>query len=135
MNNCQENSSDKHKLVGTESAAVRQAVGALVVIFFTGFVLSLCFAFPILRSSDFGELGRTEKVVFVQTGKLNPNVASASELAELPSLGPAKARAIVGYCQSQAGNGKAFKNADDLENVKGIGSKTVEKIKPWLEFN
>ena len=125
MNNYQENSNDKHK----------QAAGPLIVIFFTGLVLSLCFAFPILRSSDFSELSQAEKVVFVQTGKLNPNVASASELAELPSLGPAKARAIVEYRQSRAGSENAFKNADDLEKVKGIGSKTVEKIKPWLEFD
>jgi competence ComEA-like helix-hairpin-helix protein len=125
MNNYQENSNDKHK----------RAAGALAAIFLTGLVLSLCFAFPILRSSDFGEPSQAKKVVFVQTGKLNPNIASASELAELPSLGPAKARAIVEYRQSQIGNENAFKNADDLENVKGIGSKTVEKIKPWLEFD
>jgi competence ComEA-like helix-hairpin-helix protein len=123
MNNYQENSNDK------------QAAGPLIVIFFTGLVLSFCFAIPILWSSDFGEPSRAEKVVFVQTEKLNPNVASASELAELPSLGPAKARAIVEYRQSRAGSENAFKNADDLEKVKGIGSKTVEKIKPWLEFD
>ena len=117
MNSCQENSNDKHK----------QAVGVLAAIFFAGLILSLCFAIPVLRSS--------EKVVFVQTGKLNPNVATVGELAELPSLGPAKAQAIVEYRQSQAGSENAFKNADDLEKVKGIGSKTVEKIKPWLEFD
>ena len=125
MSNCQENSNDKHK----------QAVGALAAIFFAGLILSLCFAIPVLRGSDFGGLSRTEKVVFVQTGKLNPNVATVGELAELPSLGAAKARAIVEYRQSRTGNENAFKNADDLEKVKGIGSKTVEKIKPWLEFD
>jgi competence ComEA-like helix-hairpin-helix protein len=125
MSSYQENSNDKHK----------QEVGPLTAIFFTGLILSFCFAIPVLWSSDFGRISRAEKVVFVQTGKLNPNVATVGELAELPSLGPAKARAIVGYRQNHAGNENAFKNADDLEKVKGIGSKTVEKIKPWLEFD
>ena len=117
MNGYQEKSNDKHK----------QAAGVLAAIFFAGLILSLCFAIPVLRSS--------EKVVFVQTGKLNPNVATVGELAELPSLGPAKALAIVEYRQSQTGNKNAFKNANDLEEVKGIGSKTVEKLKPWLKFD
>ena len=121
MSSYQENSNDKHK----------QEVGPLTAIFFTGLVLSLCFAIPVLWSSDFG----AEKIVFVQTGKLNPNAATVGELAELPSLGPAKARAIVEYRQDQTGGENAFKNAEDLEKIKGIGSETVKKIKPWLEFD
>jgi hypothetical protein len=136
----------------------KQTVKPLTAVFFAGVVLNLCFIFPILR--------HCEKTVFAQTGKINPNAALTSELAELPGLGPAKAQAIVEYRQGirrrhpssslkgtttrlnpsslRATNGqegyggqeeKAFENAGDLEKVKGIGEKTVEKIKEWLEFN
>jgi competence protein ComEA len=119
MNSCQENSNDRN----------RQAAGPLIVIFFAGLILSLCFTLPLLRSS--------EKIVFIQTGKLNPNVACAGELAQLPLIGDKKAQAVVDYRNKQnaLGKSKAFEKADDLENVKGIGEKTVEKIKQWLEFD
>jgi DNA uptake protein ComE-like DNA-binding protein len=149
-------SNDENKLVGAEPAAAQQEVGVLAITFFSGLVLSLCFALPILRHS--------ERTVFAQAGRLNPNAATVYELAELPNLGPAKAEAIVEYRQGirrrhptsilrpslrdyggQVAKGyegtgyggqeqKAFENAGDLENVKGIGEKTVEKIKEWLVF-
>jgi len=107
----------------------KQAVEPLTITFFAGLVLSLCFALPILR--------HCEKIVFARTGKLNPNAACVSELAELPSIGEEKAQAIIDYRDKQKtiGKQKAFECASDLENVKGIGAKTVEKIKPWLEFD
>jgi comEA protein len=102
----------------------QQKVGASKAAFFAGLVLCVCFVFPLLRNSD--------KTAFAQiNNKLNPNTASVSELAQLPGIGPAKAQAIVDYRQNKE---KAFETADDLENVKGIGEKTVEKIRPWIEF-
>ncbi len=59
----------------------------------------------------------------VQAGPVNINTASAEQLTELNGVGLAKARAIVAYREQ---NG-AFKSADQLANVKGIGLKTVEK--------
>jgi competence ComEA-like helix-hairpin-helix protein len=102
----------------------RQDTGALAAVFLGGLILNLCFALPFLRHR-----GQT---TFAQLdSKLNPNTASVYELAELPSLGPAKAKAIAEYRQ---GKEKAFKNSGDLEKVKGIGEKTAEKIKQWLDF-
>jgi competence ComEA-like helix-hairpin-helix protein len=102
----------------------QQEAGLLKTAFFTGLVLCLCFALPILRHR-----GQTS---FAQIDdKLNPNIASVGELAELPSIGEKKAQAIADYRQDKE---KAFENAGDLEKVKGIGEKTVEKIKQWFVF-
>lgn len=55
---------------------------------------------------------------------VNINTASVDQLAEvLQGVGPAKAKAIVEYRES---NGP-FKTIDELANVKGIGGATVAK--------
>ncbi|MBN4063632.1 ComEA family DNA-binding protein [Cardiobacterium sp. AH-315-I02] len=59
-------------------------------------------------------------------GKVNINNASAEQIATtMTGIGESKAKAIVDYRKS---HGK-FKSIQDLENVDGIGSKTVEKNK------
>ena len=59
-------------------------------------------------------------------GKININNASADQIASaMTGIGESKAKAIVDYRSS---HGK-FKSVQDLENVDGIGSKTVEKNK------
>ena len=59
-------------------------------------------------------------------GKININTASAEQIATtMTGIGESKAEAIVKY---RSTNGK-FKSINDLENVDGIGSKTVEKNK------
>lgn len=59
-------------------------------------------------------------------GKININDASAEQIASaMTGIGESKAKAIVDYRSS---HGK-FKSVQDLENVDGIGSKTVEKNK------
>jgi competence protein ComEA len=56
---------------------------------------------------------------------VNINTASIKELTGLKGIGEAKAKAIVEYRES---NGK-FNSVDELSKVKGIGQKTVEKLK------
>jgi len=59
-------------------------------------------------------------------GKVNINNATAEQIATaMTGIGESKAKAIVEYRKS---HGK-FKSVQDLENVDGIGSKTVEKNK------
>lgn len=54
------------------------------------------------------------------------NSASAEIIADsLSGIGPKTAESIVGYREM---NGP-FQSADDLVNVKGIGNKTLERIR------
>lgn len=62
-------------------------------------------------------------VVDQKTQTVNINSASAGELEKLVGIGPAKAKAIIEYREQ---NG-AFTSVSDLEKVKGIGAKTMEK--------
>lgn len=56
------------------------------------------------------------------------NTAAWPELAQLPDLGETLARRIV---QSRRRDGP-FLDHDDLRRVRGIGPKTLERIRPYL---
>jgi len=57
------------------------------------------------------------------------NTANQQLLTRLPGIGPVTAEAIVQYRQS---NG-LFKSHEELTGVKGIGSKTLARLKPYLQ--
>ncbi|MGN7357816.1 ComEA family DNA-binding protein [Paenibacillus sp. SAF-054] len=63
-------------------------------------------------------------------GKINVNSASASELTNIPGIGAKKAQAIIDY-RNQHG---PFQKVADLDKVKGIGAKMLEKMKPYVEL-
>lgn len=58
-------------------------------------------------------------------GCININTATSQELQTLRGIGPAMAQRIIEYRQTSGG----FSTVDDLTNVKGIGEKTLEKIR------
>src|SRR5262249_52465972 len=65
------------------------------------------------------------------SGVVNVNPATAAELDLLPGVGPAVAGRIVEHREK---NG-AFKTADELMLIKGIGQKTFDKMKPYVALS
>lgn len=68
---------------------------------------------------------------------IDPNTAPWWELTVLPGIGEQRARAIVAFREATAKAGAAtvvFRSAEDLAQVRGIGPRTVERIKPHLRF-
>ena len=55
------------------------------------------------------------------TYPINVNTAPARDIEDLPDIGPKIAAAVVA--------GRPYKSVDDLLRVKGIGPKTLEKIR------
>jgi len=62
----------------------------------------------------------------VKTERVDLNRATAGQLSALPGIGEKKAQAIIDY-RSKNGH---FSTVEDLLQVKGIGEKLLEKIKP-----
>ena len=60
---------------------------------------------------------------------LNINTASVEELQTLPNIGVQMAQRIVNYREQ---HGK-FASMEALQNVKGIGAKTLEKLRPFVD--
>jgi len=63
-------------------------------------------------------------------GTVNINTADAAELQRLPGVGPSTADTILEY-RRQIGH---FSSADQLDDVKGIGPKKLEKMRPFVSL-
>ncbi|WP_089605997.1 ComEA family DNA-binding protein [Acinetobacter piscicola] len=64
------------------------------------------------------------------TNKVSINTATIEQLQQLSGAGPKKAQAIFDYRKQ---NGQ-FRTIDDLQKVKGIGSKFIEKNRSILSL-
>lgn len=65
----------------------------------------------------------------IQPGEppINVNTATTDELQRLPGVGPVTAQAIIATRTA-----KPFETVNDLDKVKGIGPKTLEKLRPFV---
>lgn len=62
-------------------------------------------------------------------GKLDVNHASAREIEQIPGVGPSLARSIL---EARTARGR-FRSFDELDEVDGIGPKTLDKLRSFLE--
>ncbi|WP_311823958.1 helix-hairpin-helix domain-containing protein [Enterococcus lactis] len=63
-----------------------------------------------------------------EPSKININTASPSELQQIPGIGSVKAQEIIRFKEE---NG-SFQKVEDLQEISGIGEKTVEKLKNFV---
>lgn len=64
------------------------------------------------------------------SGPVSLNTATATQLTGIPGIGPATAKRILDY---RAKNGP-FTSIESLTNIKGIGPKSLQKIKPFISI-
>lgn len=57
------------------------------------------------------------------------NQATESELTSIPGIGPAMAQRILEFRKEHG----PFTQVDDLLKVKGIGEKSLEKLRPYFK--
>ncbi len=72
----------------------------------------------------------TTKTAALQTEIVNINTASQYELERLPRVGPKLAQRIMAY-RAQIGK---FSTVEQLQDVSGIGEKTLAKMAPFIEL-
>jgi competence ComEA-like helix-hairpin-helix protein len=97
--------------------------------------VSVCvFLCGVFVASD--SLGARGSPAIELSDRINPNEADVGSLVRLPGIGMGRAWAIVSYREGalRGGESAAFGNCGDLQKVRGIGPKTVEKIGKWVEF-
>ena len=100
----------------------------------TCIALALAYCFTINMNMTNSASGRNENIL---KSKINPNTAAVESLTRLPDIGITRAQAIINYRENymqKNNNTVAFKTPDDLENITGIGPKTIQNLSRWLEF-
>ena len=65
------------------------------------------------------------------SGQVELNTATVAELQALPCIGPKTAERIVEYRKTHG----SFQSVDELVNVKGIGAKKLERLRPLVHVS
>jgi len=99
---------------------MKKIVGILLVLF------CLALAVPEVRVAA----AETAQAASAEVAKVNINTASVKELQGLPGVGQVTAERIVAL---RTEKGK-FRSPDDLLKVKGVGKKSLEKIRDLISI-
>jgi len=90
-----------------------------------------------IKNNPYPELEKADTVVKksgfqkkpkISSETININTASKLELMKLPGVGESTALKIIEYRSKQE-----FTNPSDIMNIKGIGQKKFEKMRPFIE--
>ena len=76
------------------------------------------------------EVEKEVETSFINSEKISINEAGKAELMALPGIGESYAQRIIEYRET---NGD-FTSVDDLVKVRGIGKKTLEKLRPLIKL-
>ncbi len=87
----------------------------------------IAYNFHSVETQTFDET-HNKKDPIIKDGKLDINLASVEELQMLPGIGETLAQRIVDY---RVDNGY-YTKIEDLLNVKGIGTSTLDAIKNYI---
>ena len=116
----------------TYTDAGDKRIQSLAFVIAAGAAVLLCIGFS---QSIFTKADASARIVL--QSRINPNTAPPASLIRLPGIGPSRANAIAAYRENFRKSNPditAFQEPNDLQNVKGIGPKTVQNIKQWLRF-
>jgi competence protein ComEA len=102
-----------------------QATLALIVLCLCGILAHRTYS-PKFTSRPIVETTRVSP-----TAMLELNDATRPELLQLPGVGPRLADAILSHRAEQG----QFDSLDDLNHVPGVGGKTLDKLRPFLQVS
>jgi competence protein ComEA len=99
---------------------MKKAFGTMLVLF------CLAIAAPAVMATA----AEPTRVATAAVARININTASAKDLQGLPGIGQVTAERIVAH-RTEKGQ---FKSANDLLKVKGVGEKSMEKIRELISI-
>jgi len=91
--------------------------------FITVVLAAACLCFTVPLSSQ--AASEAVKMASIDVATINVNTATVKELQSLPGIGQVTAERIIEYRTDHG----PFAAVDDLAKVKGIGKKSLEKIR------
>ena len=106
------------------------AVLTTTVLIMGGYLFVRSYTVPSVDSPNLEVFIGDNEPVFTGIFVLDPNTAPADSLELLPGIGKVLADRIVEYRQLHR-----FVNEVDITEVKGIGPKLYERLKPYLKVN